>query len=143
MNVNDVLARKAHAGVESIGAQETIATLVDRLAEKRIGAMMVTGSDGELVGIVSERDVVRALATNREGGLSQPVARYMTTEVVTATPRDDAVEVLERMTHGRFRHMPVLNDGGVIGVVSIGDVVKARIEDLQRDNAALEEFIRS
>lgn len=143
MDLKHVLAQKGNNAVETIGAQESVATLVGRLAERNIGALMVTGADGALVGIISERDIVRALAADRDNCLSHPVSRYMTREVVVGRLRDGAIDVLERMTKGRFRHMPVVEDGALVGVVSIGDVVKARIEELQRDNAALHAFIQS
>lgn len=143
MNVNDVLAQKSVDGVESIGAQETISTLVATLAEKRIGAMMVTDQTDRLVGVISERDVVRAIAEDGSDALRQTVTRYMTSEVVTTSKSENVFAVLDKMTKGRFRHMPVMEGGALIGVVSIGDVVKARIEVLQRENEALESFIRS
>lgn len=143
MNVAHVLARKPASGVESIGEQETVASLIKHLADKKIGALMVLSPESELIGVISERDIVRGLAADRENCLQHPVSRYMTREVQTATPAEDVERVLERMTSGRFRHMPVLSDGGVVGVVSIGDLVKARIEALQSENAAMAEFIRS
>lgn len=143
MNVKDVLTRKPDGAVETIGGQETMGALAARLAEKNIGALLVVGGDDGLIGVISERDMVRALAADGVGCLSQPVAKFMTSKVITATPGDDTVDVLDRMTKGRFRHMPVIADDAVVGVVSIGDVVKARIDVLQRENAALEEFIRS
>ena len=142
MDVKHVLRRKGDVPVETIGAQETVGALVARLADRNIGALMVMSGEGALVGVISERDVVRALAEEQAVCLTHPVSRYMTADVVTATPQDDAIDVLDRMTKGRFRHMPVLDRESMIGVISIGDVVKARIEQLQRDNAALEEFIR-
>ena len=142
MKVKTVLDQKPVSGVESISAQETMGELVSRLSERRIGALVVTSGDNALAGVISERDVVRALAMEGEACLRSPVSRYMTAEVVTATPEDDTVTVLERMTAGRFRHMPVMDKGRLVGVISIGDVVKVRIEALQRENAAMEEFIR-
>lgn len=143
MIVREVLTQKHENTVETIGAQETLGTLVTRLRDKRIGALIVVDGPGRLIGVISERDVVRGLAEDGDDCLRSPISRYMTSEVVTATPNDSTVSVLERMTAGRFRHMPVLDGGAVVGVISIGDVVKARIEALQRENAALEEFIRS
>ncbi|MEL6277668.1 MAG: CBS domain-containing protein [Pseudomonadota bacterium] len=143
MNVNDVLSQKPIDGVESIGAQETVSTLVSKLREKKIGAMMVTDRDGRLVGVISERDVIRALAEDNAECLQNPVSRYMTSDVVATTPKENIFVVLDKMTQGRFRHMPVLESGALSGVISIGDVVKARIEALQKENEALETFIRS
>ena len=143
MKVKAVLSQKPVSGIETISAQETMGELVTRLKERRIGALVVTSGDNALAGVISERDVVRALATDGEVCLRSPVSRYMTSEVMTTTPEEDTVNVLERMTAGRFRHMPVLDKGELVGVISIGDVVKVRIEALQRENAAMEEFIRS
>lgn len=143
MLVRDVLANKPIQGVETISAQETLTGLAAHLREKNIGSMVVTGPEGGMVGVISERDVVRAIADDGDSAMRRSVASYMTREVVTATPDDHTVEVLERMTQGRFRHMPVIERGELIGLISIGDVVKIRIAALQRDNALLEEFIRS
>ena len=143
MRVKQVLDLKPIQGVETISLQETLTGLTRLLAEKRIGAVIVTEPSGEIAGVISERDIVRALAQDGEGALSSAVSRYMTREVVTAGPNDQIVSLLEKMTSGRFRHMPVIENGALIGVVSIGDLVKARIDLLQRDNQALEEFIRS
>ncbi len=143
MNAAAILAEKAIEGVISIAEDQTLADLVGLLAEKRIGAVVVTNARGALAGVISERDVIRALAESGPESLGAAVAAHMTREVVTAAPEDPLNLLLERMTTGRFRHMPVVQDGEVVGVLSIGDIVKHRIEALQRDNAALEEFIRS
>lgn len=142
MKVRDILTQKQINGVESIGVHETVSTLVARLSEKKIGALVVTGSDGGLCGIISERDVVRGLAQDGDNCLRAPISKYMTADVVTAAPQDEKISVLEKMTAGRFRHVPIVDGGEVVGVVSIGDLVKARIEMLQKDNEALQEFIR-
>ncbi len=143
MDVKHVLEQKKISGVVSIGPQETIGGLAAKLAEKRVGAMIVLDEADQLIGVISERDVIRALAEGGAAALHAPVSRYMTASVKTAKPSENVFSVLDRMTEGRFRHMPVVADERVIGVISIGDVVKARIEALQADNAALEEFIRS
>lgn len=143
MDVRHVLGAKSVAGVESIGPQETLSTLAGRLSDKRIGAMVVLDEGDRLVGVISERDVIRALGESGASALHAPIARYMTESVEVAKPSENVFSVLDRMTEGRFRHMPVIDGERVVGVVSIGDVVKARIEALQKDNAALEEFIRS
>lgn len=143
MKIREVLQRKNVAGVATVGSQEILRTVVATLSEKRIGAMMATDASGRLAGVISERDIVRALAEDGEICLNQPVSRYMTEKVVTTTPGETAESVLERMTEGRFRHMPVMEEGRMVGVVSIGDLVKARIDSLQKANEALEEFIRS
>lgn len=143
MKVSDILQRKPISGVASIGPNESLATLAQTLTERKIGAMVVTDPGGRMIGVISERDVIRALSAAGPDCLNETVSQYMTSKVVVAAPDDSAVSVLERMTAGRFRHMPVLENGKLTGVVSIGDLVKHRIEMLQRDNEALEEFIRS
>lgn len=142
MRVSEILERKPISGVETVKPAETIASLVARLSEKRIGAMVAVDDLGRLCGVISERDVIRALAATGGGCLSDAVGDHMTKEVMVAKPDDSAVSVLERMTEGRFRHMPVVDNNELVGLVSIGDLVKHRIEMLQRDNEALEEFIR-
>lgn len=142
MLVAEVLNAKRVNGVISIGAHQSIADLVDVLAERRIGAVIVTDAKGGLCGVISERDVVRSLASDGAATLSDPVVAHMTRDVKTASTTDDVVDVLERMSAGRFRHMPVLDEEEVVGVVSIGDIVKHRIAALQRDNADLEAFIQ-
>lgn len=143
MDVKHVLASKNVSGVISVGPQETIASLTKKLAEMKIGAVVVLDEAEKLVGVISERDIVRALSEAGGACLHSPISAYMTASVKTASPKDNVFAVLDQMTEGRFRHMPVLENERVVGVISIGDVVKARIEALQADNAALEEFIRS
>lgn len=142
MLVAEVLNAKPVRGVISISAHQSMADLVDMLAERRIGAVVVTDANGALCGVISERDIVRCLAADGATALSDPVVSHMTREVKTASISDDVVSVLERMTEGRFRHMPVIEDDEIVGVVSIGDIVKHRMAALQRDNAALEAFIQ-
>lgn len=143
MNIREVIGRKPSADVASIRASDTMRNLVQGLREHRIGAMIVTDESEGLCGVISERDVVRALAEDGEVCLDASVSRYMTAEVVTTEFAETAESVLGKMTTGRFRHMPVMDGGRVAGVVSIGDLVKARIDSLERDNEALENFIRS
>lgn len=143
MRVRDVLTSKAVTGVITVGAQETLSALATRLREKRVGAIVVVDQSDAMIGVISERDLVRALGEHGAAALTQPIANHMTRDVKTATPEDPAATVLERMTAGRFRHMPVVDDGRMIGLVSIGDVVKAHIDSLRADNEALEAFIRS
>lgn len=143
MIVQDILSAKPVKGVVSIGANRRLSDLVILLAEKNIGAVVATDAAGRLCGVISERDLVRALAEVGPDALDESVSDRMTRDVQTARMEDTAVSVLERMTERRFRHMPVVTEGGLAGVLSIGDLVKSRIDTLQRDNAALEEFIRS
>jgi CBS domain-containing protein len=101
---------------------------------------VVAGADGRVLGILSERDIVRALTAGAEV-LSHPVSRYMTAEVVTCAPDMLIVDVMEEMTAGRFRHMPVVQSGRLAGIISIGDVVKHRLDEMQHETQALREYI--
>ncbi|MCI4660299.1 MAG: CBS domain-containing protein [Neomegalonema sp.] len=142
MKVSDVLKRKNTDGVASVKDSDSLAELVRQLKERKFGAMMVLDSSGTLAGVISERDVVRALGTDGPASLNNAVSAYMTKAVKSTAPDEDVMSVLERMTEGRFRHMPVLESGKLVGVVSIGDVVAARLAQLARENEALEEFIK-
>jgi CBS domain-containing protein len=112
------------------------------LAEKRIGTVVVSEDGGETAsGILSERDIVRELAASGSGCLAKPVSAYMTSDLVTATRQDSVQDVLSRMTEGRFRHMPVVEDGKLIGIVTLGDVVKAQLSELAMEKEALQTMI--
>jgi CBS domain-containing protein len=128
--------------VLTVTPQETVATLVGLLAERRIGAAPVVDAAGRVVGIASERDVVRALARHPDA-LARPISTLMTTEVKTCTPRDSVIEIMQVMTTGRFRHLPVVEAGRLVGIVSIGDVVKQRLEEAQFELDALKSYIAS
>jgi CBS domain-containing protein len=129
MNIASLLASKG-VKVVTIGPQDTIRRALTLLAQHNIGALVVVEGDGTLVGIVSERDIVRALA-RAETILVQPVAVIMTREVVIGTPQDDLVAVGNTMTVRRIRHLPVVENGRLVGIVSIGDVVKAQRDQYQ------------
>ncbi|GAB3739357.1 CBS domain-containing protein [Microlunatus parietis] len=139
MRVSDILRGKGSA-VATIGPSATVAELLARLAEHNIGAMVVLAPDG-IAGIVSERDVVRRLHDVGGGLLERPVAEIMSTDVATCAP-DDAVDRLNAvMTDRRIRHLPVVQDGRLVGIVSIGDVVKVRMRELQDSTEQLEAYI--
>src|ERR1700744_5208756 len=139
MRISDVLRNKG-AAVPTINAEAPVAQLLAGLAEQNIGAMVVVGDDG-VVGIVSERDVVRQLHTHGASVLTRPVSSVMTTMVATCTKSDevDAISVL--MTKNRVRHVPVLDGKKLIGIVSIGDVVKTRMEELEAEQQQLHSYI--
>lgn len=118
----------------------TVALLLTELARHNIGAVVVADGD-RLLGIASERDVVRGLEREGAGLLAAPVSSIMTADVVTCTPRDSVEEVGQTMTRRRFRHVPVVEDGRLAGIVSIGDVVKSRVRGLEYDRAQLEAYI--
>lgn len=143
MNVRQLLAGKGSSRVESVADTATVAEAAALLAERRIGALVVSGEGSELVGILSERDLVRALAAESSNCLGKPVAAYMTRDVLCADMADSVDRILGVMTANRFRHMPVMEAGSLAGVISIGDAVKARIEGLERENEALAEWIKS
>ncbi len=142
MNVQSILDTKG-GNVITIAPTATLQTAVHRLAEHRIGALLVLGPDHRVVGIVSERDIVRVLAERGPGVLSEPLSTVMTRTVVTCTRADTIGDIMERMTTGKFRHVPVLDQDRVIGVVSIGDVVKLRLREMEDESSALRDYIQT
>ena len=140
MQVTSILTNKGQQ-IFSISPDATVSELVEALCERRVGALLVLGSSGDIVGIVSERDVVRALGTN-PGALANTVAAIMTTDVVTASDQADVAELMQVMTERRIRHIPVLDESGALaGLVSIGDVVKNRMDELEAERSALMDYI--
>jgi CBS domain-containing protein len=142
MTVNDILSQKGNQ-VLTIEPAATLATAVQMLAQRRIGALVVTGADHRIVGIISERDIVRVLGEKGTAVLGAPVAEVMTRKVVTCGRNETIAEIMERMTGGKFRHVPVIEHGRLVGIVSIGDVVKARLSELEYEQDALREYIRT
>ena len=142
MSVREILDIKGR-DVATISADATLAEAAARLAEKRIGALVVTGIERAVTGILSERDIVRALAQHKQAALALPVAEFMTRRVVTCTADDTVGELMHRMTAGRFRHVPVIEHGRLSGIVSIGDVVKHRLEQMEREQSALRDYIQT
>ena len=140
MTVARILAEKG-GSVVTVPADRTIDEAIHLLAEKRIGALVVGDAGGRVIGILSERDVMRALASDGASALDRPVAHYMTEKVVTCTRRASIEDVMETMTEGRFRHLPVVEDGRLAGVVSIGDVVKQRIATVEAEHRAMRDYI--
>lgn len=139
MRIADVLRNKG-TGVVTVGPSATVTELITALTDHNIGALPVVDG-GHLVGIVSERDVVRRLHANGPSALSATVADLMTTGVVTCAPDDDAAGLAGIMTERRFRHLPVVVDGELVGIVSIGDLVKARIDMLEQEREQLQSYI--
>lgn len=126
--LNAILRQKQH-GTITITPETSIRKAVVLLAEKRIGAVVVVSAEDALVGILSERDVVRSLAANGIATLEMTVAQLMTPHPTTATPKTTVFEAENLMTDGHFRHLPIIDDGKLVGVVSIGDVVKRLIDE--------------
>lgn len=135
------LLGKKGKNVFSIRPQETIETAVGMLKEMGIGALLVTEQTGKLVGILSERDIVRKLADTPGQTLPQTVAENMTENVITCSPNDSMVSVLRKMTEQKFRHMPVVENDELCGMVTIGDVVTYRINELEHEALQLKQMI--
>ncbi len=127
--------------VATIEPDKTVADAAAMLSRLRIGALVVSPDGVTVDGILSERDVVRELGKSGEGCLKWTVADMMTREIVTCSPSDKADQILSAMTEGRFRHLPVMRDGKMIGLISIGDVVKARLSELSMEKDALQGLI--
>lgn len=127
--------------VVTTGAGARIEDVVAKLGEHKIGAIVVVENVDEIVGIVSERDVVRAIAERGADVLSEPVGTIMTSEVMTCEDSETIDDVMARMTVGRFRHLPVEKNGRLTGIISIGDVVKTRIEEIEREAEEMRAYI--
>ncbi len=135
--VRRIIRNKQLKTVVTVRPEETIAAAAALLAKHRIGAVVVSRDGAVVDGILSERDIVRCLAGVGAAALEKPVTELMTPEVIACRSDDTSRVLLEKMTDGRFRHMPVVEDGRMIGVISIGDIVKARIDEIQQENEAL------
>lgn len=140
MTVKAILSRKG-SDVLTIDPAATLAAAAKLLAERRIGAIVVTGLDARVAGILSERDIVRALAERGADVLNERVDHVMTRRVVTCTETETIASVMEHMTAGKFRHLPVTDQGRLVGIVSIGDVVKYRLHEIETESQALREYI--
>jgi CBS domain-containing protein len=140
MTVKAILSRKG-GDVATIAPTVPLAEAVKLLAARRIGAVVVTGPGDRVAGILSERDIVRALAERGHPALDDQVSAVMTRKVLTCTSADTIAAIMERMTEGKFRHLPVVEQNRLIGIVSIGDVVKYRVEEMEGESNALREYI--
>ncbi len=140
MYVSDILKTKGDS-VISLPGSAPVTEAVALLAEKRIGAVLITNDAGDVAGILSERDVVRALNTHKDGITGKTVRDLMTGEVVTCAPETSVAEIMGMMTARRFRHLPVVSNGELVGIVSIGDIVKSRIEEAEAEVDALRRYI--
>lgn len=142
MLVQQILKSKSDDGVVTIPPGTTVAQAVEVLSSRRIGAVIVSPDGKSVSGILSERDVVRELGRRGAGILSEPVEALMTSKIISCAREERAIEVLQKMTDGRFRHMPVMEGAEMIGLISIGDVVKARLSELEVEKTALEGMIK-
>ncbi|PZF85273.1 CBS domain-containing protein [Jiangella anatolica] len=143
MRISDIIRTKGK-GVVTVPPDTDVRTLLTVLADNGIGAVVVSADGSSIAGIVSERDVVRALAARGAAVLSEPISAIMTADVQTCAPHQHVDELAAAMTVGRFRHMPVVTDDGTLdGIVSIGDVVKIRITELEVERDSLSTYIRT
>jgi len=146
MNVKMILAAKERnlgGNVICIEPTADLAAAAKLLSTHRIGAVLIRGAGGRLAGILSERDIVRALSEHGADALALPVGQVMTREVATCGDDDTVASIMERMTAGKFRHMPVIANGKLAGLISIGDVVKQRVEEIERESEAMRDYIRT
>jgi CBS domain-containing protein len=143
MTIASILRRKG-AEVVAVGVQDEVGAITRILAEARIGAVLVRDDGGDVLGIVSERDIVRCIATHGAAAVTMPAALLMTRALHTVTPATKITEALELMTDRRVRHLPVIaEDGGLAGMVSIGDLVKARIDEALHEAEELRHYVES
>ncbi|MBB4039973.1 CBS domain-containing protein [Microvirga flocculans] len=140
MNVNRILSLKGR-DVATIEPERTLSEAARILSERRIGALLIMDGRKPIAGIISERDIVRAVATHGAGALDEPVSRFMTEKVTTCTGHTSIHDVMELMTQQKFRHLPVVEGGRLAGIVSIGDVVKLRLEEVEAEAQAIKEYI--
>lgn len=136
MNIGQILKAKGRA-VATSRPDVTLLDIANKLAQKRIGAIVIVGDNGDVVGIVSERDVIRKLGERGPAVLSEPVSQSMTTNVISCQETTTLDELMEVMTQGRFRHVPVIEDGALVGIISIGDVVKNHIAEVEMEVTAM------
>jgi len=142
MTVSSILGQKDRR-VITARAEQSLSEICELLAAHKIGAVVLTDPDTRIEGILSERDIVRAIAQEGAGVLSTPASGQMSRNVITASESDTVDAVMGRMSQGRFRHMPVVRDGKLIGVVSIGDIVKRKIEHAEREAAEIRAYIHT
>ena len=140
--VKSILSAKG-GDVISIEPTVTLETAVKMLAKHRIGALLVLGPDRRVIGILSERDIVRVLGEQGADVLAQPLAQVMTRNVVICGQTETVGTIMERMTTGKFRHLPVVEQDQVVGIISIGDVVKHRLHEMEQESAALRDYIQT
>jgi CBS domain-containing protein len=142
MNVKTILAAKG-GDIVCIEPSADLAAAAKLLSTRKIGAVLIRGAGGRLAGILSERDIVRALSEHGAGALALQVAQVMTRNVETCGEDATISRLMEQMTAGKFRHMPVVCNGELVGLVSIGDVVKLRVGEIETESEALRDYIRT
>ncbi|HEY0146799.1 MAG: CBS domain-containing protein [Methylovirgula sp.] len=140
MTIARILATKGRE-VETAQPHRTLLEISQILAARRIGAVVIADAYGALLGILSERDIVRALGQGGVHALDDPASSHMTINVITVTEDVTVLDAVELMNTGRFRHMPIMKDGRVDGIISIGDVVKFRLAEIEQEQSAMREYI--
>lgn len=140
MNVATILKAKGRS-VTTVRPDQTLQDVVKKLAARKIGAVVVVGDNGTVEGIISERDMIRAIAEGGILALESPVSNFMTRDVVTCQETSHVDEMMEMMTAGRFRHLPVVEDGALVGIVSIGDVVKNHVAEVEMEVSAMRSYL--
>ena len=141
MLVSHILKLKADDGVVTIGPEASVADAANLLSTRKIGSIVVSSDNKAALGILSERDIVREIGKRGAGCLSETVDSMMTKKLITCTTSDRADTILTKMTEGRFRHMPVVEEGKLVGLITIGDAVKARLSELSMEKDALQGMI--
>jgi CBS domain-containing protein len=141
MTVRAILDSKGHQ-IESVEPEAKLSAAIKVLSERKIGAVLVM-SKGRIDGILSERDIVRVLGERGAQVLDEPVSAVMTRKVVSCTQSDTVAAIMEMMTLGKFRHLPVIEEGIVVGLISIGDIVKWRVKEYEMEQEALREYIKT
>ena len=140
MNIAQILKAKGRA-VATARPDATLLEIVNKLAQKKIGAIVIVGDNGEVAGIISERDVIRRLGERGEQALTESVSQSMTSSVISCQETSTLDEMMEVMTQGRFRHVPVIEDGALVGIISIGDIVKHHVAEVQMEASAMRQYI--
>lgn len=140
MTVKSILDDKGY-DVSAISADETLEAAAQFLAKKGIGAVIISKPEEEIAGILSERDIVRAVAKDGPSALAASVSAYMTENVKTSGASNSILEVMEQMTSGGFRHLPIVEDGHLLGIISIRDVIKHRMDEVQRESEHIKAYI--
>jgi CBS domain-containing protein len=140
MNVASILKLKGRA-VSTARPDATLLDVAQKLGAKKIGAIVVVGDNGHVAGIISERDIIRVLAERGTDALALNVSEVMTRSVVSCQETSELDELMETMTKGRFRHMPVIEDGALVGIISIGDVVKYHVAEVEMEVSAMRSYL--
>ncbi|HEX2843270.1 CBS domain-containing protein [Hyphomicrobium sp.] len=140
MNVASILKSKGRA-VSTVRPNATLLDVTKKLGTKKIGAIVVVGENGHVVGIISERDIIRAISERGAPALSLMVSEVMTRNVVSCQETSELDELMETMTKGRFRHLPVIEDDALVGIISIGDVVKYHVAEVEMEVSAMRSYL--